>query len=187
MRLYAHRTDTLLLQRDFSSNFASIPPHGRWRHFDALSLPRITTLLSKWGAPTNGSTPVPPLEAARRLVDLFVVSVLLDAGAGPTWCYEERATGLRIGRSEGLAVASLDMFTQGVFALPEQADGKDAEKERCEGELMLLCSLKDERRLIPSDSQLVRWLPSRPHSSPSRCRWTRSRTRWKDLKAEPVC
>ncbi len=56
-----------------------------------------------------------PLEAARRLVDLFMVSVLLDAGAGTKWKYEEKKTGISYGRSEGLAVASLDMFTDGRF------------------------------------------------------------------------
>lgn len=63
-------------QRDFGNNVAAIPPHGRWRHFDAAGLPRITTLLAKFHA--DGAT---PLEAARRLVDLFMISVLLDAGS----------------------------------------------------------------------------------------------------------
>lgn len=59
---------------------------------------------------------MPAIEATRRLVDLFVVSVLLDAGAGTKWRYEEAKTGIKIGRSEGLAVASIDMFRSGLFA-----------------------------------------------------------------------
>lgn len=68
-----------------------------------------------------------PMEAARRLVDLFVVSVLLDAGAGPTWKYEELKTGLKIGRSEGLAVASLDMFDSGLFSSSENGERESAQ------------------------------------------------------------
>ena len=65
-------------------------------------------------------------EKTRRLLDLFLVSVLLDAGAGSKWCY--RAKDDRIyRRSEGLAVASLEMFCGGAFSsdprLPERVDG----------------------------------------------------------------
>jgi hypothetical protein len=49
-------------------------------------------------------------------VDLAFVSVLLDAGAGDAWRYRERETGLSFARSEGLAVASLDMFRAGLFS-----------------------------------------------------------------------
>lgn len=123
-----------IIQRDFGTDYASIPPHGRWRHFDVGSIPRITTLLTEWagGAPrTLGSAhstdivtkpAVHHVEAARRLVDLFMVSVLLDAGAGSAWKYEENRTGLSYGRSEGLAVASLDMFKQGRFCAHESGE-----------------------------------------------------------------
>lgn len=59
------------------------------------------------------------LECARRLVDLFLVSVLLDAGAGDTWRFSEESTGLKIGRSEGLAVASFYAFKSGIFSSGE--------------------------------------------------------------------
>lgn len=49
------------------------------------------------------------------LADLIIVSVLLDAGAGPDWSYVEEATGREWSRSEGLAVASLEMFLGGAF------------------------------------------------------------------------
>jgi len=42
--------------------------------------------------------------------------VLLDAGAGDRWRYCERASGLSFARSEGLAVASFDMFRAGAFS-----------------------------------------------------------------------
>jgi hypothetical protein len=59
------------------------------------------------------------------------VSVLLDAGAGSAWSYEEGRTGETFARSEGLAVASLDMFIGGVFSArpedPFRADGSALE------------------------------------------------------------
>lgn len=60
-------------------------------------------------------------------MDLFVVSVLLDAGAGKDWVYHDKASDQRLGRSEGLAVASLRMFEAGFFSgdasQPYRADG----------------------------------------------------------------
>lgn len=49
-------------------------------------------------------------ERCRRLIDLFLVSVLLDAGAGTQWSYKSVKDGRTYRRSEGLAVASLEMF-----------------------------------------------------------------------------
>ncbi len=43
-----------------------------------------------------------------------MVSVLLDAGAGDAWAYTEPGAGLRLARSEGLAVASLRAFQDGL-------------------------------------------------------------------------
>jgi hypothetical protein len=55
-------------------------------------------------------------ERTRRLLDLFLVSVLLDAGAGPKWKYTSKENGRVYRRSEGLAVASLEMFKAGLFS-----------------------------------------------------------------------
>jgi hypothetical protein len=41
---------------------------------------------------------------------------LLDAGAGPIWSYKSRENGKVYRRSEGLAVASLEMFKAGMFS-----------------------------------------------------------------------
>ena len=66
-------------------------------------------------------------EKTRRIVDIFIVSVLLDAGAGNAWAYKEPASGQSFGRSEGLGVASINMFEQGFFSgdasQPFQVDG----------------------------------------------------------------
>jgi hypothetical protein len=86
-----------------------IPYHSRWRHFEAGGLdrkPRLDALLA--GRSTT--------EAARARFDLTVVSVLLDAGAGPDWRYREEGSGLTLARSEGLGVASWHAFLQGRFS-----------------------------------------------------------------------
>ncbi|KAF5352291.1 hypothetical protein D9758_011926 [Tetrapyrgos nigripes] len=98
------------MSRDFGSNFDQIPPHGRWRHFD-IGRPRVEPLLSQWQSQSLADSK----EASKRLIDLFVVSVLLDAGAGKDWGYTEDG-GARFTRSEGLAVASIHMFEAGLFS-----------------------------------------------------------------------
>jgi Protein of unknown function (DUF1688) len=101
-----------------------IPFHSRWRHFAVGGVDRWRTLQDRLDAD--------PVERARAAVDLATVSVLLDAGAGDAWRYREPATGMTLSRSEGLAVASLDMFSAGGFSSgpdrPWRAD--DAALER---------------------------------------------------------
>jgi hypothetical protein len=62
------------------------------------------------------------METTRRLIDLFFVSVLLDAGAGDQWRYVEPGTDKEYERSEGIAVASLYMFKDGAFSSKKQDD-----------------------------------------------------------------
>ncbi len=85
-----------------------IPHHARWRHFAAGSFDR-------WGPLGAVLADLGAAEAARARVELCVVSVLLDAGAG-SWRYAEPGTGLTLSRSEGLAVASLHAFQAGLFS-----------------------------------------------------------------------
>jgi hypothetical protein len=97
-----------------------VPVHGRIHHFRAGGVDRVAALEAKLSH-------LPRDERARALVDLIVVSVLLDAGAGDRWRYREASTGLEIGRSEGLAVASLHAFEQGLFSSdPDQPLRVDA-------------------------------------------------------------
>jgi hypothetical protein len=109
-------------QRDFAPDYASIPPHGRWQHFNVGGRDRIADMLACWPAEID------PSERCRRLLDLFMVSVLLDAGAGTSWTYKSRDSGRVFRRSEGLAVASLEMFKDGLFSSntsqPHQVDGE---------------------------------------------------------------
>ncbi len=86
-----------------------IPFHSRWRHFEAGGVARkaeMDTLL----AGRNDS------DFARARFDLTVLSVLLDAGAGPRWTYTEASSGQKLQRSEGLAVASFRAFMTGTFS-----------------------------------------------------------------------
>jgi hypothetical protein len=93
------------------SNFDKIPPHGRWQHFDIGGIPRVDQLIKGWQ-----SAQYDDLEITRRLIDLFFVAVLLDAGAGDVWSFTEPGTGNVYGRSEGIAVAALYMFKAGTLA-----------------------------------------------------------------------
>jgi hypothetical protein len=97
----------------------NIPVHSRWRHFEIDGESRLTLL-----EPALSQLDV--LEQARLKVDLAIVSVLLDAGAGADWCYREPGTGLTCQRSEGLAMASFHSFRAGLFSSyaerPWQAD-----------------------------------------------------------------
>ena len=87
----------------------AIPYHGRWRHFEAGGVDRRSELDSRTADSDVASR-------ARSMIDLAVVSVLLDAGAGPDWHYTEPGTGLRLTRSEGLGVASWHAFGSGLFS-----------------------------------------------------------------------
>ncbi|GAB1218615.1 hypothetical protein ATERTT37_007878 [Aspergillus terreus] len=101
-----------IIERDFGPDrYHLIPPHGRWQHFEVGDVPRIANLRSDWEKAGHDAK-----EQARSLVDLFFVSVLLDAGAGDTWRYTEPGTGAVYTRSEGIAVASLYMYLGGMFA-----------------------------------------------------------------------
>lgn len=87
----------------------AIPYHSRWRHFEAGGVDRRAELDRALAGRSAA-------EKARAHIDLAVASVLLDAGAGAAWHYDERATGLRFTRSEGLGVASFRAFMQGAFS-----------------------------------------------------------------------
>ncbi len=94
-----------------------VPYHSRWRHFSAGGVDRAAQVAP--GAELG--------EAARARIDLTVVSVLLDAGAGPQWRFHEEETGQILLRSEGLAVASLRAMQSGLFSAdPSQRWRADA-------------------------------------------------------------
>ncbi|TCU73910.1 uncharacterized protein DUF1688 [Bradyrhizobium sp. R2.2-H] len=91
-----------------------IPFHARWRHFVLGGVDRWARLADPASWPDRAAR-------ARAEFDLAIVSVLLDAGAGAAWRYRDAVTGQGIGRSEGLAIASLDMFAGGLFSRDARA------------------------------------------------------------------
>ena len=100
-----------LIKRDYKS-VHDVPSHSRWRHFDVGGRKRVQELIDQWTVES-----VDRKEQVRRLLDLFVVSVLVDAGAGDKWKYKESSSTAGSSevyeRSEGLAVASWHMFIEG--------------------------------------------------------------------------
>lgn len=90
-----------------------IPFHARWRHFAAGGRDRWSLVAARADWKDTAAR-------ARAEFDLAIVSVLLDAGAGFRWRYRE-TDGTVSSRSEGLAIASLDMFAAGLFS----ADAND--------------------------------------------------------------
>ena len=86
-----------------------VPFHSRWRHFVLNDVDRWTEIAGRARWPDSASR-------ARAEFDLAMVSVFLDAGGGPAWRYRDAKSGLAIGRSEGLALASLAMFESGAFS-----------------------------------------------------------------------
>jgi hypothetical protein len=117
-----------------------VPFHSRWRHFVTDNDDRWADIadLTKW--PDRGAR-------ARAEFDLAIVSVFLDAGAGPTWRYRDPKTGLAIGRSEGLGLASLAMFESGAFS------ANPLEPLRVDADVLAnLCVADLERGLQVSDA-----------------------------------
>ncbi len=102
----ADRVATLTRER-FPS--LQVPLHSRWRHFEAGGVDRKGELDRALAERTQAA-------AARSRIDLTLVSVLLDAGAGGDWSYTEAVSGQRYARSEGLAVASFHAFMAGRFS-----------------------------------------------------------------------
>ena len=86
-----------------------IPFHSRWRHFESGGIDRKAVM----DAAMAGRSVE---DQARARIDLTVVSVLLDAGAGADWRYAEAGSGQTYTRSEGLGIASWHAFQQGLFS-----------------------------------------------------------------------
>ncbi|KAJ2786140.1 hypothetical protein GGI15_001704 [Coemansia interrupta] len=114
-----------LITRDYGE-LSVVPSHGRWRSYSVSVAGRQRDLVAEMVAEWRAAG-VEPRECARRVVDLFVVSVLVDAGAGSRWAYEDAEVG-RVQRTEGLGMAALRMFQRGAFSsspsVPCQADSR---------------------------------------------------------------
>lgn len=87
----------------------NIPFHSRLGHFRPGKIERI-----EWDE--MGLSKLSNVDKFKTLVDLIIPSVLLDAGAGDVWKFNESKTGLSFNRSEGLGVASFHMFINKRFS-----------------------------------------------------------------------
>jgi hypothetical protein len=90
-----------------------VPFHSRWRHF-------VSNGDNRWATLADATAWKDSAARARSEFDLAIVSVFLDAGAGPAWRYTDPKTGDKVGRSEGLGLASLAMFCDGTFSADPQ-------------------------------------------------------------------
>lgn len=86
-----------------------VPYHSRWRHFEVDSIDRIGQMMSQLNH-------LSATERGKILYELVILSVFLDAGAGAPWRYLEQHSGKHYARSEGLAIASLELYQKGLFS-----------------------------------------------------------------------
>ncbi|MFM7531761.1 MAG: DUF1688 family protein [Rubrivivax sp.] len=93
-----------------------IPYHSRWRHFEAGGVDRKAELDARLAGRE-------PAQVARAHIDLTVVSVLLDAGAGAQWRYRESARPI-----DALALPVHRQQGDELLAMLGQASGGDAVK-----------------------------------------------------------
>jgi len=106
-------------------DLAAIPGHSRWRHLAVGGVDRARDLDARLGALNED-------EKIAARFDLVVPSVLLDAGAGDRWRYRSQS-GPTYARSEGIAVASYEIFIAGAFSnnpafAPLRADAEALER-----------------------------------------------------------
>ncbi len=121
-----------------------VPFHSRWRHFGTGGNQRLDLLETKLAG-------LSPLERARTKFDLVITSVLLDAGAGAEWQYQEPGTNAVWRRSEGLGIASFYTFLQGGFSSdPDQPLQADAQ-----GLQNFSAQILEENFQVTSDNPLV--------------------------------
>lgn len=128
----------------------NIPFHSRWGHFRVGGIDRVQTLNAKLEG-------LDAIEKARTKLDLVITSVLLDAGAGNAWVYNEKSTGKSFGRSEGLGVASFYLFMGGFMsddsAHPFRATAKGLQQLSNE-ELSTVFQVGPQNPLIGVDGRL---------------------------------
>jgi Protein of unknown function (DUF1688) len=122
-----------------------VPFHSRWRHFVTYGFDRHADLAEDFAD---------PMARARSNFDLAIVSVLLDAGAGPQWRYHDPVTTGDLARSEGLAVASLNLFARGDFS-SRRGDG--ANQLRADADALVNLSIETVRDgfQVTKDNQII--------------------------------
>jgi hypothetical protein len=105
-----------------------VPFHSRWRHFVHDRFDRHADFAER----------IPdPMARARADFDLAIVSVLLDAGAGPRWRFDDPTLSREFTRSEGLALASFNMFVCGGFSSHRNATADSAALLRADADALV--------------------------------------------------
>src|ERR1700676_331970 len=110
-----------------------VPFHSRWRHF-------VTNNVNRWADIAEQIKWRDRAARARAEFDLAIVSVFLDAGAGPTWRYHDPKTGSAIGRSEGLGLATIATCKSGAFSATQR------EPVRIYAHVLAMLSVADLKR-----------------------------------------
>jgi hypothetical protein len=126
----------------------NIPFHSRWRHFTVGGVDR-------WRALSFALGDAESLERVRRAVDLVIASVLVDAGSGGKWSYIDEATQKKYTSSEGLALASLDLYRD--IVLPAPGHALDAERlvKLTQAELARAFQVHEENTLSGLDGRVA--------------------------------
>jgi hypothetical protein len=125
-----------------------VPFHSRWRHFVIDGFDRAELIAEDLPDPAT---------RARTRFDLAIVSVLLDAGAGPRWRYHDPITGSDFSRSEGLALASLMTFAGGGFSATNAPSPAPAEQLRADAEVLAnleTATLREDFQVDPDNPLL---------------------------------
>lgn len=137
-----------------------VPFHSRWRHFEARGSPTC------WGGPTLDRWSIiaarrglKGIERAKAAIDLVIPSVLLDAGAGADWKFHESATGQEFRRSEGLALASLELYESGGLDSLERIRSEDIERAFQVGPDNPLVGVEGRAQLLAKLGALMREQP----------------------------
>ncbi|MEA5463189.1 URC4/urg3 family protein [Leptothoe sp. PORK10 BA2] len=129
-----------------------VPFHSRWRHFGPA---RLSPPLSPRG---NEGQPAVDQASAKAQLDLAMVSVLLDAGAGSQWRYQDCGTHEVLARSEGLAVASLRAFERGFFSSDtvslHQVDAPGIQQLAI-GDLVQVFQVRDDNPIVGLSGRLT--------------------------------
>ena len=127
----------------------NIPFHSRWGHFNVGDINRLQELEKVLEGKDSK-------EKSKIKVDLAIISVLLDAGAGTKWSYSEKESGKEWNRSEGLAVMSFWAFMEGTFSSVEN------DPLRVDSEALKKINLKDiENFMQVSESNPLEGLEGR--------------------------
>ncbi|MGD1951356.1 MAG: URC4/urg3 family protein [Leptolyngbyaceae cyanobacterium] len=134
-----------------------VPFHSRWRHFGPRLAPPLVAPTAEENKDVAEQAQA-KRESAKAQLDLAIVSVLLDAGAGSQWRYQDFVANQTLVRSEGLAVASLRAFERGFFSTDTvslaQVDAVGL-KYLTEADLAQVFQVSDENPIVGLSGRLL--------------------------------